>query len=128
MAYIINEADKKSMIIDALALAGITPADGDTARQEAIYYAVTADVGAYINDDFTEDMEKPTSAPVQIVKGVIVPMLAARLAAGMQSVTTISEGGSSASLANTYSANVGDYSAVLCRYKRLGYPKKGAAV
>lgn len=127
MAYNINTDDRDDIISNAYFFAGIAAPEANT-QKRALYYAVTADVGAYINDDFTEDMEKPTSAPVQIVKGVIVPMLAARLAAGMQSVTTISEGGSSASLANTYSANVGDYSAVLCRYKRLGYPKRGAAV
>lgn len=127
MAYNINAIDRDNIINLAYSFAGIAAPEANM-QGMALYYAVTADVGAYINDDFTEDMEKPTSAPVQIVNGVIVPMLAARLAAGMQSVTTISEGGSSASLANTYSANVGDYSAVLCRYKRLGYPKKGAAV
>jgi len=127
MAYNINTDDRDDIINLAYSFAGIAAPKANM-QETALYYAVTADVGAYINDDFTEDMEKPTSAPVQIVKGVIVPMLAARLAAGMQSVTTISEGGSSASLTPTYSANVGDYSAVLCRYKRLGYPKKGAAV
>lgn len=127
MAYNITTDDRDDIISNAYFFAGIAAPEANT-QGMALYYAVTADVGAYINDDFTEDTEKPTSAPVQIVKGVIVPMLAARLAAGMQSVTTISEGGSSASLANTYSANVGDYSAVLCRYKRLGYPKRGAAV
>lgn len=151
MAFYIDSTDKQRIFDRAETLSGVT----DKAElADVLFAAVVADVSAYTNQDF-EFLEPPefykydlptdreiniyledyngqtepaTTCPRQIMDGVFVPMLAARLAAGMQSVSTVSEGGSSASVKQTYSPDVADYAAVLCRYKRLGYPRKAGAV
>lgn len=127
MAYYINGTDMDAIESNALLIAGKEDA---SLKPGTLLCMVIADVGAYINDDFNYDYsdEQPTTCPRQIIDGVFVPMLAARLVAGVQSVSSVSEGGSSASVTATYSPNVADYAAILCRYKRLGYPRKVGAV
>lgn len=131
MAYFFEYENAVLTVQDACDVAGL---DKAKILDPVQLYITVADVSAYINDDIifgAQEEQKPAelvALPEQIRAGVLVPLLAARLAAGIQSVTSISEGGSTASLTPTYSANVGDYAAVLCRYKRLGFPRKAGAV
>lgn len=85
-------------------------------------YIVLADVSGYINVKIEADAPELAPIPSAILKGAIVPMLAARLATGMQTVTSMTEGGDSVTMTQTYSTDATGYKAVLAPYKRLGVP------
>lgn len=142
MAYIIGSDLEDYIISSACALAGVEREGVSNGAQYHLMHRIFSEIGAYINDDFiswnraTDDgsVKKDhegnpaNTVPYQIADGAVIPIMAARLSQGMQSVTSISEGGSSANFTPTYSDKIGNYAAVLCRFKRLGYPQKWGAL
>lgn len=93
---------------------------GDNYYNPSELYIVLADVSGYINVNIEPDNPELAPIPPAILRGAIVPMLAARLAAGMQTVTSMTEGGDSVTLAQSYSKEASGYKSVLAPYKRLG--------
>lgn len=123
MTYYVTPATLDSISAKVAALTG-----KDEASASMIQDIVFAEVGAYINSDILVAENKTPILPQNIVGGVIVPMMAARMVEGVQGVTTISEGGSSATFQTNMSAKVEDYYRQLTPYRRLRVPMKGVTV
>lgn len=85
-------------------------------------YIVLADVSGYINVNIEQNVPELPPIPQAILNGAVVPMLAARLTAGMQSVTSMTEGGDSVTIKQSYSSEATGYKNILAPYKRLGVP------
>lgn len=121
MTYYVTPAMLDGINAKVAALTGKDEASASTIRD-----VVFAEVGAYINSDIMVAEDETPILPQNIVGAVIIPMMAARMVEGVQGVTTVSEGGSSATFQTNMSAKVEDYYRQLTPYRRLRVPMKGA--
>lgn len=117
MSYFIPEESVIQLYMDASTITGVE------VTSSPMLQIVVSEVAAYINDDITIGAPVGKEIPDQLLNGAILPMLVSRLNSGVQVVTSVSEGGSSAAIQPTYSHDPSSYKAVLNRYKRLGVPR-----
>lgn len=83
-------------------------------------YVVIADIAGFINVPIEIENEEFPVIPQAILRGAIVPMLTGRLAAGIQTVTSMTEGGDSVTFKQSVTSDVTGYKSILAPYKRLG--------
>ncbi len=119
--YTITDSQIMDVVDEAYKMAKIDPS-GANGYAPSELYIVLADVSGYINVKIEPENPEMAPIPQAILKGAIVPMLAARLAAGMQTVTSMTEGGDSVTLKQSYSSEATGYKSILAPYKRLGVP------
>lgn len=119
MAYYINAANSAYIIFTA------EKVSGKEIQDDTLLKIICGEISSYINDDilFEEQSEGVKEIPEQMVQGAIIPMLVSRMVVGFQMITSVSEGGSSATIKPTYNNDLSSYKHVLNRYKRLGVVK-----
>lgn len=117
--YTITNTQILEAVVNAYKMAKIDRSEDDNSIPNELYI-VLADVGGYINVNIEIDAPDLDPIPPAILRGAVVPMLAARLAAGMRTVTSMTEGGDSVTFKQSISSEATGYKSILAPFKRLG--------